>query len=159
MCSDTSYPQTEKDNKKDINFLNTNARPLCPKIVSLLDYFEELKLTFATITETRLADGKSLEEDLQDLALGSGVSMLCRNRVVNGKPSGHGGVALAFRNNVSDFKKIGLPNPDNFEILPAIGNIHGHSRKMVIITCYIPPNKLHCWEGKGMLRTPDWPNN
>ena len=86
--------------------MNTNARSLCPKIVSLLDYFDELKLTFATITETWLVDGESLEEDLQDLALGSGVSMLCRNRVVNGKPSGHGGVALAFRNNVSDLSLI-----------------------------------------------------
>ena len=53
--------------------MNTNARSLCPKIHSLIDCFEDLQLTFATITETWLCDGEGLdEEDLSDLALGAG---------------------------------------------------------------------------------------
>ena len=112
-------------NKENINFINTNARSLCPKVHSLIDCFDELSLIFTVITETWLADGENLEEDLQDLALGAGVTMLCRNRTVNGKPSGHGGVALAFRNNTSEFRKLDLPNPDNLEVMVAVGNLHG----------------------------------
>ena len=139
-CSDTSYTVKNKPNKENINFINTNARSLCPKIDSLVDYFEELQLAFACISETWFADGEGFEEDLQDLSLGAGITLLCRNRSVNGRSTGHGGVALAYRNTLANFRKINIPNPDNYEILPVIGNLRGHSRKIVIINCYIPPN-------------------
>ena len=66
--------------------------------------------------------------------------MICRNREPGRSGVAHGGVALVVRNNVSDFKKISVPNPGNFEILPCIGTIRGHSRKMVVVLCYLPPN-------------------
>ena len=132
--------KTDLNKNDEVNFINTNARSLCPKIHSLIDSFEELQLTFGTITETWLADGEGLEEDLQDLALGAGLGMICRNREPGRNGVAHGGVALVYRNNISDFKKICVPNPGNFEILPCIGTIRGHSRKMVVVSCYLPPN-------------------
>ena len=90
-CSDiseTSYEPVKKNNKEQLNFINTNARSLCPKIHSFVDCFSELQLTFATVTETWLADGEGLDQDLEDLALGAGISLICRNR-----PRGQRGVA------------------------------------------------------------------
>ena len=129
-------------NKDDINFMNTNARSLCPKIQSLIDSFSELQLTFATITETWLADGDGLDQDLEDLTLGSGISLICKNRSRNHRGVAHGGVALAYRADAVTFKEVVIPNPDSFEVLVTIGNMRGHSRKIVVISCYIPPNYL-----------------
>ena len=52
----------------------------------------------------------------------------------------HGGVGIFYKNRIGNFKPISIPNPDNFEILPAIGSIRGSSRKLAIIAAYIPPN-------------------
>ena len=46
---------------------------------------------------------------------------------------------MAFRNNRADFRQISVPNPDNFEVMAAIGNIRGHARKMAVVSVYIPP--------------------
>ena len=121
--SDSSCTPAEKRNIDEVNFINANARSLCPKINSLLDCFEELNLTFATITETWLADGAGLDEDLSDLTLGAGVSLLVKNRERNARGVAHGGVALAFRTEFASFKEVKISNPDGFEVLPAIGNI------------------------------------
>ena len=75
-CPDTSNAPRKKENKEDITFINTNARLFCPKIHSLIDSFDELQLTFATIIETWLVEGEYLEEDLSNLALGVGVSII-----------------------------------------------------------------------------------
>ena len=128
-----------KRNKEEISFINTNARSLCPKIHSLIDAFDELQLTFATITETWLADGESLEEDLSDLALGAGIKVLYRNRTLDSRLSPYGGVALAYRGDMADFRSVVRPNPDNFEVMSSVGSIRGHSRKFVVVSLYIPP--------------------
>lgn len=123
-------------------FINTNARSLCPKINSLIDCFDELDATAAVVTETWLADGPHLEDDRQDLLLGAGLEVLCKNRerkVSTGVA--HGGVAIIYKEeNISKFKEIPFPNPDCFEVLVAAGSMQGHARKMLVVACYMPPN-------------------
>ena len=38
------------------------------------------------------------------------------------------------------FKKFELPNPDDFEILAAVGKVHGVKSSVLCIACYAPPN-------------------
>ena len=40
------------------------------------------------------------------------------------------------------FKKIdvGIENPEQFEVLPVIGNLRGTARKVVVLAIYVPPN-------------------
>ena len=121
--------------------MNTNARSLCPKIDSLLDCIEEMEATVAVVTETWLSDGQHLEDDKQDLLLGAGVSMICRNRNRNERTGlTHGGVAVMFREEACSFKEIKFDNHDNYEVLAVAGSIQGQKRKVLILACYIPPN-------------------
>ena len=124
----------------DITFINTNARSLRPKINSLIDNIDELDAAFAVVTETWLADGKTLEEDKQDLLLGAGLTLICRNRKPDNRGQCYGGVGLLFKEDLCNFKQIELNNPDEFEILTAIGSVQGLSRKIALIGCYVPPN-------------------
>ena len=107
--------------KSENNFriINTNACSLCPKINSLVDCFEETTATIGIITETWLLDGEALDEDLQDLLHGTGLGMVCRNRVRNDRGFSHGGMALVFDSTVCNFKPLEYPNPEEFEVLPA----------------------------------------
>ena len=78
----------EENNLRENKFviLNTNARSITPKINSFIDTFRELEASIAIITETWLADGPSLADDIQDLVLGTGIDLISRNRppAVNG---------------------------------------------------------------------------
>ena len=67
--------------------------------------------------------------------------MLARNRsrpAENGVT--YGGVAVLWRESFCTFKKIDCPNPSDFEIMVCAESIPGHSRKMVVVACYLPPN-------------------
>ena len=75
-----SVDEGNKSHCTPINIINTNARSLCPKIDSLIDCFEEMDVTLGIVTETWLADGESLDRDIQDLAKGAGLDMICLNR-------------------------------------------------------------------------------
>ena len=134
--------EERKEDRSFTNFtmINTNARSICPKINSLLDTIEELDACMAVVTETWLADGDTLEDDKQDLFLGAGISMLCRNRKKDSRGMSYGGVALFYREDMCNFKKLDLKNEDDFEVLVAVGSLVGHSRKIITIACYIPPN-------------------
>ena len=124
---------------KSFTIINTNARSLCPKIQSLVDCFEELGAAIGTITETWLTDGQSLQDDIQDLNLGSGIGMICRNRAANSRGFSHGGVAMIYQTGSCNFSRVDLLNPAEFEVLVCAGTIPGHSRKMIVVSCYIPP--------------------
>ena len=67
-------------NHSKIKFLITNARSLSPKILSLIDCFDELELHFAVITESWLADSELLENDLIDLESGTDLKAVYKNR-------------------------------------------------------------------------------
>ena len=51
----------------------------------------------------------------------------------------YGGVALVWRRSRGLFKQVDFKNPDNFEVVAAAGSLRGHSRKFVVVACYIPP--------------------
>ena len=106
----------------------------------MVDCFEELDVTLGVITETWLADGKSLTRDIQDLAAGAGLGMVCLNRRPNDRGVAHGGVAVVHNTASCTLAKIDLPNPGNFEVLVTMSNIPGHSRKLLTVACYLPPN-------------------
>ena len=80
------------ENYDKIYYMHTNARSLPPKIGSLLDYFDEFGLDFAIITESWLASGARLDEELRDLELGTDLMLVYKNRPL--KPS-RGGVPQA----------------------------------------------------------------
>ena len=80
---DDSDIEENKTLSVPINIVNTNARSLCPKIDSLIDCFEELDVTLGIVTKIWLPDGTSLNQDVQDLAKGAGLDMLCLNRRPN----------------------------------------------------------------------------
>ena len=122
-----------------ITILNTNARSLCPKIESMINCFDEMSSTVGVITETWLADGDSLWKDIDDLAAGAGIGMICLNCKQNAAGVAHGGVAVAYRTGVCTMKRIDLPNPERFEVLVTLATLPGYSRKLVTVGCYLPP--------------------
>ena len=126
-------------NNFNLNYINTNARSLRPKITSLIDAFSELELTFAVITETWFTDGSKLQAESEDLLLGHGLNNLVRNRPPGNAGFSHGGVALIYRDSNASACAFDFPNPDQFEVLPAVMTIKGIKKKFVIISAYIPP--------------------
>ena len=93
----------------------------------------------AVITETWLSDGDPLLWDIDDLEYGAGLGLLYKNRLVNSRGFSHGGVALIFKMSSMNLKELSFPNPDSFEVLGAVGTLLGHSRRFVVLGCYIPP--------------------
>ena len=90
------------------------------------------------VTETWLRDDA---EDLKERALeGHGVGLLTRNRseaAANGVT--YGGVAVLWKAGACNLKSLDFPNPLDFEVLLAAGRIKGHTRKLVVMSCYLPP--------------------
>ena len=80
-----------------------------------------------------------MEDDVQDFVLGTGLGFLYRNREQNSRGFSHGGVAIIFKNSVCNFIKLDFPNPSGFEVLGGVGTLRGHSRRMVVLACYLPP--------------------
>ena len=61
----------ENRNEAVLRYLTTNARSLSPKIMSLVSMFEECRLHVAIVTESWLADGSTLDNDIIDLEHGT----------------------------------------------------------------------------------------
>ena len=128
-----------KNEKHSLTVINSNARSLCPKINSLIDCFDETKASIGIITETWLTDGNGLDDDVDDLLHGAGLGFLYKNRAANSRGFSHGGVGIFFREGDLSLTQMKMYNPDNYEVLSAIGTIKGLSRKIVVISCYLPP--------------------
>ena len=62
-------------NKIPFTLINTNARSLCSKIDSLIDCFTQMDACMGVITETWLTDGEGLEEEIEDLTMGTCLNM------------------------------------------------------------------------------------
>ena len=92
------------------------------------------------VTEPGLSDGESLEEEIEDLVLGTGLNMIYRNREVNDRGFSHGGVGIVFLESSMSLQKVKIHNPKKFEVAVAEGKLKGCGRKVVIIGCYIPLN-------------------
>ena len=82
----------------------------------------------------------SLEEDRQDLLLGAGLSLLYKNKKRDSRGVAYGGVAIFFKKDICNFKPVNIGGGDDLEILIAAGSMRGHSRKIFVIACYMPPN-------------------
>ena len=102
------------------------------------------------LTETWLTDGQTLDEDLDDLREGAGLDVMVNNRDPGARGVSHGGVAIAYRMATCSFKRIELDNPDRFEVIAALGTLPGHTRKVLVLGCYIPPG-YNASRGNGCL--------
>ena len=111
-----------------------------------------MSATVGVITETWLADGESLQRDIDDLLNGAGIGLICRNRAPNAQGVAHGGVAVAYRAGLCAMKEIKLDNPDNYEVMVTAANLPGYSRKLLTVACYIPPG-YSVARGRGPLTT------
>ena len=124
-----------------MSIINTNARSLRPKIDSLLDVIEETDSSIAVVIETWMQDGDNIAREVEDLSLGAGVGLLYRNREPTASNGvSYGGVAVLWRECFGSFRKLDLKNPDRFEVLVTAGSVVGHSRKTIVVACYLPPN-------------------
>jgi len=131
----------ENLNKDEIlTVMNTNARSLCPKVSSLIDNLANLNCHLGVVTETWLADGETLQADLQDLQDGTGYSMLTLNRPANARGVSHGGVAVVTRDSRVSAKKFKFHNPHGYELLAVTSKITGQYRRLFTLACYLPPN-------------------
>ena len=99
----------------------------------MIDTIEELDASVAVITETWLADRATLEEDKHDLLLGAGLSLIHKNRIPNSRGMAYGGVGIFYREDLCSFKKFKFDNPENFEVLAAIGSIQERSLYLLAI--------------------------
>ena len=141
--------ERENDVKKDndidklsarLIIINTNVRSLCPKVNSLLDCFNELRVGVGIVTETWLREGSGLEEDVNDFVDGTGFGLLNLCRKPTDRGVLHGGVSIAYLKNTCELNVVNMQNPNDFEVLVASGSLRGHARKLVVIACYLPPN-------------------
>ena len=68
--------------------------------------------------------------------------MLNRNREVNERGVAHGGVAVLWKESRCTLAevKLGVANFENFEVLVTAGKMHRHTRKLVVVAYYLPPN-------------------
>ena len=78
--------------------------------------------------------------DIEHIELGTGYTMLCKNRPENCRGYSTGGVAIAFEKSIINLKLVQLPDND-YEIVYAAGNLEGCHRKFVTICVYMPPGR------------------
>ena len=119
-----NFKEDDKD-QNIIRFVLTNARSLSPKIMSLIDYFDECKLHFSIITESWLANGETLDRDIIDLENGTDLKVIYKNRPV--KPTSRrrtagGGVAIVFNKNTCNLKEFKVQS-NRFELVCAHGKV------------------------------------
>ena len=99
-----------------------------------------MKVEIGVVTETWLADGHGLDDDVDDLLLGAGLGMLYRNREANSRGVAHGGVAIFYKESSMSMKAVKLHNPGKYEVVMGVATVKGYSRKLVVVACYLPPN-------------------
>ena len=81
-----------------------------------------------------------MDDDIEDLCLGAGLGMICRNRPANDRGFSHGGVAVVYRASEVSLRRVKLHNPHNFEVIMATGMLRGCARRVVVVASYLPPN-------------------
>ena len=156
MDEDTVILNTDENKPRKkclhaISFLNTNARSLGPKITSLADCFEEKLLDFASVTETWFQSDRLREELEVEMNDKYSLGMFSRERATaanNGRQ--YGGVAMVYRKHTCSFDEFPLTNPDNYEVLAAVGRVTGVKGKVFCISCYAPPN-LDLAQARGLI--------
>ena len=132
-----------------LSVLLANARSLAPKIKSLIEYFEEYCLQIAIITESWLKYGDALDEAKSDLEMGENISIIHRNRLSKRGRTAGGGVLIAYDRLKMNLKEMTIRRGQS-EIVCATGKMRGLSRKIVVMSVYLPP-KLSVTKAKESL--------
>ena len=78
---ETNQTVNKQSNKKNLNVILTNARSLAQKFDSMVDYFRELDLTAAVVTESWLKPGESVEELASNLKDGERIGLIHCSRI------------------------------------------------------------------------------
>ena len=132
-----SFDENEYD---CIKYMLTNSRSLSPKVLSLVAYFEELELGLALITESWLADGSRLDQDIAELEHGTDMSVLYKNRPLkpNSRRRTSGGVALVYNKIKCQFKEVRLKN-NRFEMICARELLMDWTEKSLLLDLYMEP--------------------
>lgn len=130
----------ENESNTNLKFIVTNARSIKPKIHSVIDYFDELDLSFAVITETWLKEGSDLTEMKDDLSSGHNIEMINRIRPLktNGQIKIGGGVSILYNPDRIALKEMPM-KVGKSEIVAAIGKALQCKQKIIIIGAYLPP--------------------
>ena len=90
---------------------------------------------------------RQLKSQLEEIESKHNISFIRNDRDKRG-----GGVSIAFNSSESDFKKIQLNcmKGKKFELIAAVGKLHGIQRKHIVISTYIPPSYKKA-ENEGFL--------
>ena len=135
---------TNKDSdcsSRFLSFVNANARSLAPKIESLSDCMIEKKIDIASVTETWFQDRRDHFEAISDYADRFSLGVITRNRSSCARNlRQYGGVALIYRYSTTRLSEFPLANPDEHEIVAAVGKVTGIKGKVFCVACYAPPN-------------------
>ena len=120
--------------KNALNVACTNARSLVHKDDSLITLFEENNLHLAILTETWLTAKACPVRVMDDLASGSDIKLIRRDRGSRG-----GGVAVCYNPTKTRLTKFPIEcnRNDKVEIVAATGNCNLSQRKIVAIAVYL----------------------
>ena len=121
-----------------MNFALTNARSLLPKKEAFIDYFDELDLSFAIVSETWLHRGGSLEILENELKAEHGIVLLNRMRVKKGNNNPGGGISIAYRSSKISLKEYPIKRGP-YELICAKGKLPDNTRPVFVIGAYLPP--------------------
>ena len=137
-------PDENKDSNcspRFLSFLNANARSLAPKIESLSDCLTEKGANIAFLTETWFQDSRDQYQALRDYSDRFSLGIINRNRSICARNlRQYGGVAIVYRYATTKLDEFILDNPNEYEVVAAVGKINGIKGKVFCISCYAPPN-------------------
>ena len=137
MTSNNESTTSNIDENTTIKFrmITANARSLPSKIDSLVDYFDELDLHAAALTETWLTDRREHTEGENDIAERENIRLIKKNRRTRG-----GGVAIAFDNRKLSLKEHKISD-NRYELVCGTGKVLSNNQPVIIISYYIPPKQ------------------
>ena len=95
----------------------------------------------AIITESWLADGDRLEDDLRELEYGTDLSVIFKNRPVrlnSRRRTAGGGVAIVFNKTKCKLKEMKIRG-NKFELVCAKGRLSELDRTLIVVGLYIEP--------------------
>ena len=130
-----------KLSRRFLSFVNANACSLAPKIESLSDCIIEKNLDLAFLTETWLQEHRDSYAALSQYSDRFSLGIINRNRsIAAANNRQYGGVAIVYRYKTSRFDEFPLINPNEHEVVAAIGKVNGIKGKVFCLSCYAPPN-------------------
>ena len=124
-----------------LSVITANARSLVHKLESLFDCVSERQVDFGCVTETWIKEGKQLQDLTDELKHAYSLGIISRSRQPNANNArAYGGVAIIYRLSRATFKRFEVANPDDYEVLAAVGKVQGVKSKVLCIACYAPQN-------------------